>query len=739
MTHLHDRIRQRMYLLWLLPQLTGVVLLAYTDVWDFDIYYHLAVGNEILAGGIPSENVYIYTGTGQAFYPNAAWLFELGVYPLFQLGGFTALVLAKVLLVLLLFILLWRIVRQAQAPPALAATLLFVVAMACAFRFTERPHLLSHLFLAVFVLVVQRWHAGDVRGLRWLPLVMLVWANSHAGFVFGLVYLWLACGIGWMPSCVQWLPQWLGTVSIAPAQLRRLVVWSALTTAASFLNPAPLALYRSLWELANVEAVFPITEYQAPDLATLPWFYLLVAVLVLLACIRPWRHDPLEASPLLVFLFLAFSAVRFVPDFAIAALPWAGRRLSEVGRERMQLSSHRSVRWLRMAAGVVLPAVFIIVPLLWTPGMPVREFPVQPPHEAPLGATRFLAAAQARGNLYNSMSFCGLGMLYLHPRYRLFQTSYFQVEKATISEAYQAGKSAETWRPFLDRYRIEVVWLDPAGENASPEYYPPAEWALVYFDERSVVFLRRGGQNEALIAQHEYRVVHPAHFFGKGGEAHVDMDHRGAGISELKRALSWAPESSLLHLMLGVYLNALPGSELAALSAFEKAARQAVPSDATYAPAQFQLGGLLLDSGDVAGAVEPLRLYVARTPADSVGYVRLAEAYAQLGQHDRGIRVLRRGLKQLPQDGKMHYLLGLMLRDKGNLKGALENFRKALQFRSDKAVIHNDIGVVLAMQRDLSGAIQAFDRALALQPDFADARRNRQKAWTLLRQKNDEE
>ena len=81
---------------------------------------------------------------------------------------------------------------------------MFVLGASAVSRFfLFRPQLFTFAFFAVFVAVLFRHLAGRPARLWVLPLVMLVWANLHGGFVAGLGAIGLAIAIAHRSGCRQ--------------------------------------------------------------------------------------------------------------------------------------------------------------------------------------------------------------------------------------------------------------------------------------------------------------------------------------------------------------------------------------------------------------------------------------------------------------------------------------------------------------------------------------------------------
>ena len=90
---------------------------------------------------------------------------------------------------------LWAAVRLTARSETVAVPV-FVLATAIVCRyFLFRPQLFTFAFFALFVLVLVRFVLRRPSPLWVLPLVMLLWANSHGGFVAGLGAIGLAIGL----------------------------------------------------------------------------------------------------------------------------------------------------------------------------------------------------------------------------------------------------------------------------------------------------------------------------------------------------------------------------------------------------------------------------------------------------------------------------------------------------------------------------------------------------------------
>lgn len=166
-------------------------------VGDSDLWYNLAYARQMVASGslildhtlfswTPADNAVIY----------CAWISQLGLYGLHQIGGLTALFVFRYVLFLSVLGVVAAYARHGGVLSHPVTWFVTVVALLMSSAaVTIKPNITSYLLMSV---TVALWHWVRRRGepaWAWaytLPLVMLVWVNSHGGFVMGLAFLFLA-------------------------------------------------------------------------------------------------------------------------------------------------------------------------------------------------------------------------------------------------------------------------------------------------------------------------------------------------------------------------------------------------------------------------------------------------------------------------------------------------------------------------------------------------------------------
>jgi hypothetical protein len=231
--------------------------------WDQDIWWHLRTGQWIAEHGqVPVIDPFSQYGQGKAWIAYS-WLFDAIAHGAFHSLGLRGLVLLSAVLGLLIAAALYVLLRELEAPLAVAVTLTLVGFDAMMPLTTPRPWLFSMLFFLIELTVivhVEREAAMEreasaerkrsSRALWLLPPLFIVWANVHVQFLIGLVVLVAAAvdALWERRPAATWL------------------LMTALCAAAALVNPYHIGVYTAARELmAQTELWTRIGELLAPD------------------------------------------------------------------------------------------------------------------------------------------------------------------------------------------------------------------------------------------------------------------------------------------------------------------------------------------------------------------------------------------------------------------------------------------------------------------------------------------
>src|SRR5579863_133522 len=171
-------------------------------VSDLDLGWQLASGRYLVEHHqIPRVDLFSYTAQGKEWIypPFSGAIF----YLLYLAGGYSALSWLNA----------------------------FACAATVAFRTIPRAELFTTVLFAAVLVMIWRNYRGKSARLWILPIIFLLWANLHLGFISGLGLLGAAV---FFDLCDMLFAD---RRAAALARLKHLVPWIAASFAATFLNP----------------------------------------------------------------------------------------------------------------------------------------------------------------------------------------------------------------------------------------------------------------------------------------------------------------------------------------------------------------------------------------------------------------------------------------------------------------------------------------------------------------------
>src|SRR5439155_734210 len=142
--------------------------------------------------------------------------------------------------------------------PALGLTVLAYLVL-CSHAIA-RPHIVTYVFFALVLERLDDFQTGRLpaRALWWLPLLALVWANVHGGFLVGFALGGTFAGVAALRAVVLRDRE----------ERRRALVLAALLAAmglATLVNPHGPRLYTAVREYLGLRSIRYFHEFQSPD------------------------------------------------------------------------------------------------------------------------------------------------------------------------------------------------------------------------------------------------------------------------------------------------------------------------------------------------------------------------------------------------------------------------------------------------------------------------------------------
>ncbi len=481
------------------------VLICQLQVWHTDIWGHLRFGEYLVTHRqLPTHEMFSGDFADQnAPYINYQWLAQGGAYLLFDLGrrsagptadaqlGGGALMLSAghaVVVTLRLLVLLFVFRRLTGTMPAALFGVVVVFGMGlCCHMTILRPQILGELAFAVLLLPLSRPLLSR-RALVLIPLLLVVWANTHGSFLMGFVLLGLFLA-GQMVDVVRLnransdggsdparatIPRLLRAVA-RDGQVRRLVVVLLFSVAAvGALNPHGPALYLEVWRLSNHPNIRFLEEWKPLPLKSIQGGAFLVSVAFLLPLLW-WSKARLTGTQ--AILVLAFGVqtllharvlVWWIMVVAWVVLP---HLLATLQRLRLPLLEETDRPDLRRTVLAMLTTVAITLwsaPLQW---LIWKEAPVgaqRVTETTPLKAAAYLKRCYAAEPKLSRTIFTSetlgeylLWDLRLDPPVRIF--CYTHVHLLTPEHWHECMKvknGDHDWQDILDRHEVAFLIVE---------------------------------------------------------------------------------------------------------------------------------------------------------------------------------------------------------------------------------------------------------------------------------------
>jgi hypothetical protein len=489
---------------------------AFFKVSDVDVGYHIRTGELILqTGTIPSENTFSYTYEHHPWLLHQ-WLPTLLIYALNQLGGYHAIIVATVLVATAMFVFVAAAGMRRCPSAAWVVFFLTMGVMAARFRFNMRPDLFSGLFFAVFV-----WHLAHIKaGARpnpWLIIGLLVlWANSHAGYVYGVILLGLFCA-GEIANRLA------KRECIPPRSLKELMLCSAIGLALSvasvwLINPnGPRVLLLPFQFFTNQYYMKVIAEYARATPSLYPWFYALMVCGLILLAMRWRRLDWSDALPFVAFAYLGFGAVRNILFFVLFAVPMTAAYAEPVGnwvRGRFA-GLERTFRPSSVHLAFLFGFIWLFGGRVLTDSTYQYGFGL---HSGfyPVALFNVLKSPQIQGNLFHEMQWGGPMLWWIGPQRKVFIDGRLEAyEESFWTETYEPIYFGEPlWEKVFAQHNINAALVHYGYNMSRPKMLAHRlaehkDWALVGWTEVALLYLRRVPMHAPIIAALEFKAIKP--------------------------------------------------------------------------------------------------------------------------------------------------------------------------------------------------------------------------------------
>lgn len=476
-----------------------------------EIWTHIRTGQLIMErGSVPYSDWYTFTVTN-GMWLDQEWLFDLIAASLYALGGVKLLVAAKALCQAITVRICWSAAGD-KLPVWMKAAFSVPLIICLSWRAVARPEMLSHIFLATWLLILSR--ADRKPALLWiLPGLMVVWTNLHGLFALGMftgaafvVHRMVHHFVG---------GRWGLAPAARTAQWKYVPVIGAATVFASLINPYfeegalfPFLLYTKLLddpahEHDPLSAVYQVLGFRLFMQAQLTLWIAAAASFV-------WLFRKKYVSVLRLLMFVAFThlawvAIRNIGIYAIVTFIIVCQNLSDM---RMLKATESQVRgdahagWANGRAtsacvAIVAALIICVVTDFWNPSgrrFGLKAKPGMYSHEAarfagepgmPDRALLFEFSAASVYIFHNAPE----RYVYMDGRLEIYDPDMFDRYLELVSSI--TAHDGRWMRSLRDREgNLPAVIIEKQFPELICHLWTTPGWRLVFSDEMAGVFIQ---------------------------------------------------------------------------------------------------------------------------------------------------------------------------------------------------------------------------------------------------------
>jgi len=472
--------------------LAAILAVICRRVGDPDFWWHMETGSWIINHGqLPRHELFTYTASSRV-WADQEWGSEVLGDLIYRAGGFLAFSLAYAAVTWVGFWLIWRRIGMERVPAVIAGICLVVAGAAGVEVWGPRSQMISFALTCLTLLWVEAFLRDRNRHLYLLPLVMVVWANLHGGFVYGLAVVGLAAATETV--------LWLYAAQDGAHRRRSLRLWLTLVACgvAGLLNPLTVRAYLAAiqTQTSAVQQTF-IAEWHSPSFHSLGEVGLELLLLLVVFAMAFRRPRLWDAVLTVVGIYAALSAVRNAPLAAAALTPmvaWSLGGAWERSRWQEPLG-----RWIQRRASdlLILVSAGALIVGVGAVGIAANTLSGQTAStdaNFPVGAASWLEAHPTVGTrMFNAYDWGGylIYRFYGDANRRVFiYGEATELGNQLLQEVSDVENAEPDWQTILNEHGVNYV-VERTASALSMALSVDPQWKQVYGDGFAEIFVKR--------------------------------------------------------------------------------------------------------------------------------------------------------------------------------------------------------------------------------------------------------
>ncbi len=517
---------------------------SYKVTGDDDFFWHLATGRFIVENKVvPDTDIYGFVTQGVEWIP-FEWGWDVLTYGLYNIAGYNTILVFRSLAFVFIFFLYFSLLRKFKVNSFISWLVLFTLLVAVMDRLSPRPHVITYIFFVtiIYMLVTIKYIDRDknFRKLYFLPLIFLIWGNMHMGVLAGGLFLFI---FTITETIIYYYPKKFTSNEIKPLTLSHLkILWiiSVLSALVLLVNPHGIHTYIYAYDHTKMKMLETVNEWRNPfdtffgaGFVVLLYKIFLFGGLLILAYAYI-KKDLLFALVYIGFFFYSIRAIRFTVDYELIIVFFFAVTLNY-----FVLRLSKSKMWGQVfdillykdAVKVILILSTLYICYLVPSGKiyeSMRYYRVFGwginDDFLPIQLFDFMKQNNIEGTPYNHFGTGGY-LVWNFPGQKNFIDSR-NLNDDIYNEYNSIMSKVPGYEKKIEKYNFDyVIYLDPdlirrpndLQKTVVSYFTGNPEWKLVFWDDKSLLFVKDIPKFSDVINKYEYKIANPytALFFSK--------------------------------------------------------------------------------------------------------------------------------------------------------------------------------------------------------------------------------
>jgi len=436
---------------------------------------------------------------------NHHWGSGILVYLIFILFGFKGLSVVYGGLIILATFILFYIWKNKLSVWVSFPVVLFLLPL-IAERTEVRPEGLSYFFMALVIALLHLYTTDRIQK-KWLwliPIVSLIWVNTHIYFIFVPFFVGLFMVQNFINKEFQ--------------KTKKLAIILITSLTAFLINPYGLTGVLYPFKMFQNYGYLIVENQSIPFLTNLHinnpnflWWKIATAIFVISSIYVFWKKRKKFPIALFgittTFAVLSFLGIRHLAPYGLVLIP----NLLCYGQLIYRKPDDERESYIHLVFSVILSAIILAsIFIQFNSRLPWNShwgIGLQPGVNA---SADFVKTLNLSGPIFSNYDIGGYLIFHMYPKEKVFVDNRPEAYPVSFfKEVYIPMQESESvWKKELDRWNFNMIWfyrndLTPWAQQFLISKISDSEWAPIFVDNYTIIFLRRNQKNAKIIKQYE--------------------------------------------------------------------------------------------------------------------------------------------------------------------------------------------------------------------------------------------